>query len=168
MLTAGQGYLTFMGNEFGHPEWVDFPREGNGWSYKYARRQWSLADNRDLKYHYLNDWERELLHLFSEKRVLESSIWAEMPFANVADQVLAVSRSGLVFLFSFNPSASFSDYPVDLPPGRYNLLFSSDDAGFGGHGRIAAGQEFHTAAVDGRSCIRVYLPARTCMVLEKL
>ncbi len=53
LATAGNGYLNFMGNEFGHPEWIDFPREGNNWSFHFARRQWHLADDPDLKYQFL-------------------------------------------------------------------------------------------------------------------
>ena len=37
MALGGEAWLTFMGNEFGHPEWLDFPREGNGWSYQHCR-----------------------------------------------------------------------------------------------------------------------------------
>jgi 1,4-alpha-glucan branching enzyme len=47
---GGEGYLTFMGNEFGHPEWIDFPREGNNWSYHYAIRRWDIADDNNLRY----------------------------------------------------------------------------------------------------------------------
>ena len=165
--TAGQGYLTFIGNEFGHPEWVDFPREGNGWSYKYARRQWSLVDNHDLRYHTLGDFEKEFLHLFSSYNLLETTPWAEMPFVNVSDQVIAIRRGVVFFIFNFNPLLSFSDYPIDLPAGEYKLLFNSDEERFGGMERIMAGQMFRTEEFDGRVCIRTYLPSRTCMVISQ-
>ena len=168
LATAGQGYLNFIGNEFGHPEWVDFPREGNGWSYKYARRQWSLVDNENLKYHCLRDWEREVFKIFSSHSLLENNIWAEMPFANVADQVLAVKRGNVVFLFNFNPTESFTDYPVDLPEGEYRLLLDSDAPDFGGFARIAENQTFTTVDFFGRRCIKVYIPSRSCMILEKI
>ena len=165
--TAGQGYLTFIGNEFGHPEWVDFPREGNGWSYKYARRQWSLVDNHNLRYHTLGDFEKEFLHLFRSYNLLESKPWAEMPFVNVADQVIAIRRGDVFFLFNFNPTNSFSDYAIDLPVGEYKLLFNSDEERFGGMDRILGGQIFRTEEFDGRACIRTYLPSRTCMVISQ-
>ena len=165
LATAGAGYLTFIGNEFGHPEWVDFPREGNGWSYKYARRQWSLVDNPDLKYHGLGDFEKEMLHLFTSQKLLENNKWAEMPFVNVSDQVLAVRRGAVIFIFNFNPVQSFSDYPVDLPEGSYKLLFNSDEERFGGLNRVAENQVFLTDNIDGRRCIKVYIPSRTCLVI---
>jgi 1,4-alpha-glucan branching enzyme len=164
--TAGQGYLTFIGNEFGHPEWVDFPREGNGWSYKYARRQWSLVDNPDLKYHFLGDFEKEFLHLFSSKQLLENNQWAEMPFVNTGDQVIAIRRGPVIFIFNFNPFKSFSDYPVDLPEGSYKLLFNSDEERFGGMNRVLDNQIFSTEDVYGRTCIKIYIPARSCLVIS--
>jgi 1,4-alpha-glucan branching enzyme len=97
------GYLNFMGNEFGHPEWIDFPREGNGWSYKYARRQWNLVDNKDLCYHWLGDFDREMIKVvkgvrnFQDKPVVE--IWH-----NDGDQVLAFMRGDLLFVFNFSPT----------------------------------------------------------------
>jgi|TARA_B110001450_G_scaffold246123_1_gene259899 1,4-alpha-glucan branching enzyme len=63
LLTAslgGDAYLNFMGNEFGHPEWIDFPREGNNNSYHYCRRQWSLFDNQDLRYSQLGEWDKAM------------------------------------------------------------------------------------------------------------
>jgi len=51
------------GNEFGHPEWLDFPRQGNGNSYHYARRQWHLVDDQTLKYKYLNNFDRAMNRL---------------------------------------------------------------------------------------------------------
>jgi len=166
LATAGQGYLTFIGNEFGHPEWVDFPREGNGWSYKYARRQWSLVDNLDLKYHCLGDFEKEMLHLFTARKLLENNQWAEMPFVNRGDQVIAIRRGSVIFIFNFNPTQSFSDYPIDLPAGEYKLLFNSDEERFGGMERVQKKQLFTTANMHGRECIKVYIPSRSCLVIS--
>lgn len=165
LATAGQGYLTFIGNEFGHPEWVDFPREGNNWSYKYARRQWSLVDNQKLKYHYLSDFEKDILHIFTENKLLENNQWAEMPFVNTGDQVIAIRRGNIIFIFNFNPEKSFTDYPIDLPAGKYKLLLNSDEVRFGGYDRVAADQEFMTEEINGRECVKVYLPSRSVLVV---
>jgi len=166
LATAGQGYLNFMGNEFGHPEWVDFPREGNGWSYHYARRQWRLRDDPALRYGGLADFDRAMLGLAHAHDFIARAI-PEKCFAHCDDQVLAFRRADLVFLFNFSPGRSFTDYPVDLPSGRYLHVLDSDEPRFGGQGRIVPGQAFATLPLDGRACIRVYLPARTAMVLRQ-
>jgi 1,4-alpha-glucan branching enzyme len=169
LATAGHGYLTFMGNEFGHPEWVDFPREGNGWSYHYARRQWSLRDNPDLKYRFLADFDRAMMELVGREGFMPRAL--RLVCLREADKVMVFERGGLVFLFNFHPTASWTDYPIELPPGAYDALLNSDEPRFGGHARIAAGQQFITHPVDigGPRVmgIRVYLPARTALVLKR-
>jgi 1,4-alpha-glucan branching enzyme len=78
---GGEGYLNFMGNEFGHPEWLDFPREGNdsrydrvfNTSYHYARRQYNLIDDRMLRYKYLYAFDKAMQHLHKEYRWCEST-----------------------------------------------------------------------------------------------
>jgi 1,4-alpha-glucan branching enzyme len=67
---GGEGYLNFMGNEFGHPEWIDFPREGNNWSYFYCRRQWHLADDPALRYEYLLQFDKEMIQLAKTQNLL--------------------------------------------------------------------------------------------------
>ena len=107
--TINGGYLNFMGNEFGHPEWIDFPREGNGWSYKYARRQWNLVDNHELCYHYLGDFDKEMIHLLEGVKNIQKTDVVEI-WHNDGDQVLAYRRKDLVFVFNFSPTRSFTDY----------------------------------------------------------
>ena len=107
--TINGGYLNFMGNEFGHPEWIDFPREGNGWSYKYARRQWNLVDNPDLCYHYLGDFDEAMVKLIRSVKNIQKSDVIEV-WHNDGDQILAYRRKDLVFVFNFNPTRSFTDY----------------------------------------------------------
>jgi 1,4-alpha-glucan branching enzyme len=167
LATAAHGYLNFMGNEFGHPEWIDFPREGNNWSYHYARRQWSLRDNPELVYHQLGDFDAAILALCGEgvgtplRRLL----------LNQEDRIIVLERNKLYYFFNFHWDASQSSYPVELPPGSYEYVFDSDAGRFGGQDRIAAGQRFFTEPLldDGtlRNCVRVYLPCRTALVLKK-
>ena len=166
----GGAYLNFMGNEFGHPEWIDFPRAENGWSYHHARRQWSLRDDPALRFKALGDWDVAMLKL------LDGGDFASQPIPlarNDADHVLAFYRGGLVFAFNFDPQRSYSDYGILVPPGgTYRLLLNSDEPRFGGQGRIAAGQEFWPANAEmGDEIvqqIRLYLPARTAMVLRRV
>ena len=169
LATAGHGYLNFMGNEFGHPEWVDFPREGNGWSYHYARRQWSLRDRTDLKYHFLADFDRAAMGLVHREGFMPHAL--RQVCIREADKILAFERGGLVFLVNFHPTASWTDYPVELPPGDYDALLDSDAVCFGGHGRIAPGQRFATLPVNIGGAhvigIRIYLPSRTALVLKR-
>lgn len=174
LTTTGSGYLNFMGNEFGHPEWIDFPREGNGWSYQYARRQWHLADQTDLKFHYLARFDHDMIHLAKSRRLLaRAAEGGELRFLHdhEADKIIAFLRNGLVFVFNFHPEISHADYPIPAPPGKYRMVFNSDDAIYGGHGRLKQNQTHFTLPPEttGLSdhCLSLYLPTRTAMVLEK-
>ncbi len=152
------GFLNFMGNEFGHPEWIDFPREGNGWSYHYARRQWSLVENGTLKYKFLNEFHRAMVATLTASRAL-----AVPPHPLVRDidrQVLAFERNGCIFLFNFSPAHSYADYPVSCATGEYTLLLNSDAPAFGGFGHVDG-----TAGYFSRNgVLQVYLPARTAVM----
>jgi 1,4-alpha-glucan branching enzyme len=172
MATSGNGYLNFMGNEFGHPEWIDFPREGNNWSYKYARRQWNLRDDNNLRYRFLAEFDKAMIHLASEYNLLDTP-GVQIILEHQENQLLGFERAGLVFLFSFNPAQSFPEYPVYLSPGKYQLILDSDAAEFGGHERILPGQLFFTRPEhhpDGHMhhFITIYLPTRTAFVLKNI
>ncbi|MGZ6291150.1 MAG: alpha amylase C-terminal domain-containing protein [Syntrophales bacterium] len=171
LATAGSGYLNFMGNEFGHPEWIDFPREGNNWSYRYARRQWNLRDDDSLLYRLLAEFDKAMMRLASEYALLDTGT-INLILEHQENQLLGFERAGLVFLFSLNPAQSFPDYPVDLHPGEYNLILDSDAKAFGGHGRIEPRQAYFTRPMplpDGamRQRATVYLPTRTALVLRR-
>ena len=164
----GGAYLNFMGNEFGHPEWIDFPREENGWSYYHARRQWSLRDDPNLRFKALADFDEEMMKMVG---LMSSS--PVLLLSNESDKVLAFARGDLLFAFNFNATQSFSDYGVLVPPAtRWVHLFDTDEVRFGGQGRIAAGQRFEPALVPDRGelvqQIRLYLPARTAIVLQRI
>ena len=122
---GGEGYLNFMGNEFGHPEWIDFPREGNGWSYFYCRRQWHLADDLNLKYKELEDFDRQMLSVVRQNHIFE-----DVPrslFIDGDKQILAYSRGDLIFVLNFSPWNYFKQYSVPVPgKGRYKPVLSTD------------------------------------------
>lgn len=166
---ANHGYLNFIGNEFGHPEWVDFPREGNGWSYQYARRQWSLADHPGLKYGQLAAFDREMMALVGKAGWMTDYRPRLLGIDGPAG-ILAYERGGYVFLFNFHPHQSVTDYPVELFPGKFVWRLDTDEERFGGQGRIAHNQVFEAHAIqhhDERHFgITVYLPCRTALVLE--
>lgn len=172
LATAGNGYLTFMGNEFGHPEWIDFPREGNGWSYKYARRQWSLAQPDYLRYHYLQNFEKAMISLFKEENVL-----SEVPIILTADEqkkILIFKRKSCIFAFNFNPTESFADYGFSAPGGEWEVVLDSDEESFNGFSRVKKGER-HSAIPgkcpngnqDFEDTLYLYLPSRCAIVLEK-
>ncbi len=171
LATGGNGYLNFMGNEFGHPEWIDFPREGNGWSYKYCRRQWSLVDNPDLKFDWLNDFDRAMIDLARTHGLLEDPL-AENLWIDQDRKIIAFSRGGLVFLFDFHPSYSEQNFflPVRTTgAGSYRVILSSDEWRFGGKGLVAHDYVYRTGKDPEKGDgFRIYAPARTAMVLEKL
>ena len=165
------GYLNFMGNEFGHPEWIDFPREGNGWSYKYARRQWNLVDNKELDYHYLGDFDKQMLRVIkSEKDFIKTPV--QEIWHNDGDQVLAFMRGDLVFVFNFNPTTSFTDYGFLVPTGAYNVVLNSDASEFGGN-NLADDSVTHLTNYDPlyvterKEWLKLYIPARSAVVLRK-
>ena len=170
LATSGHGYLNFMGNEFGHPEWIDFPREGNGFSYHYARRQWALRDNPDLYYWCLGEFDEAMIRLVRDCHALEGTVPRRL-FVSDTDKLLVFERGALVFLFNFHSEASVTDYPVLVPPGAYKWVMDSDEPRFGGQGRIQPDQTFEllTEVRGNELCtvIKVYLPCRTAMVLER-
>jgi 1,4-alpha-glucan branching enzyme len=165
---GGEGYLNFMGNEFGHPEWIDFPREGNGWSYFYCRRQWSLADNESLKYSQLLAFDRQMLSLAKACR-----LFSHPPRALFIDeyaQILIYERGGRVFVLNFNPTTSYEGYYVPVPEqGIFRVCLSTDRWEFGGEGRISEGFLYESGwHPDGAYKLPIYLPARTALCLEKV
>ncbi|MBU3161044.1 alpha amylase C-terminal domain-containing protein [Clostridium frigoris] len=168
---GGEGYLNFMGNEFGHPEWIDFPREGNNWSYKYARRQWSLMENKDLKYEYLSNFDREMIKLIKHYNVLSSSdlqnLWIDEKL-----KLIAFRKGNLVFLFNFNPSCSFPRYELPTSEeGDYKVVFNSDEVMFGGQKRIDTNYIYHSNVLQekiGANGIIINTPSRTVLVLKKI
>ncbi len=170
--TINGGYLNFMGNEFGHPEWIDFPREGNGWSYKYARRQWNLVDNHELCYHYLGDFDNKMIHLLRNavgdiRKFPVQEVWHDD-----GDQVLAYMRGFLVFVFNFSPNRSYDGYGFRVPEGAYEVVLNTDATEFGGNG-LADDTVCHLTNFDPllarehKGWLKLYLPARSAVVLCK-
>ena len=169
MTTAGHGYLNFMGNEFGHPEWIDFPREGNQWSYHYARRQWHLVDDPGLKYRYLSDFDRAMIGL-ARKRSLYEDPYLKKLCENEGDKILIFIRSDILFAFNFHPESSFSDYVFEAPAGKYQMILTTDDPRYGGHGRLTPDQVHFTFSEKDKNLgghhLSLYLPSRTAIVLS--
>ncbi|MCI5777787.1 MAG: alpha amylase C-terminal domain-containing protein [Bacteroidales bacterium] len=164
LFTSTGGYLTFMGNEFGHPEWIDFPREGNGWSYKYARRQWGLAKADYLRYHYLVDFEREMIDIFKQ---LPEPSYPYRYYDYDPTQVLAFGRGDYLVVFNFSPSQSYTDYAIPVPAGRYSIVLSTDEGRFGGFDRNDMFFVFYTQKLGGQDMLRLYLPSRSAMILKR-
>ena len=170
LCAGGEGYLNFMGNEFGHPEWIDFPREGNGWSYHYARRQWHLADDPNLRYGELGAFDRAMLKLCREYDWLSGNGPQCIRF-HQQDQVLAFERKNFLFAFNFHPANSQVSLFLPAPvPGKYIPVLSTDDPAFGGFGNVTLHTVHETDLQSpefGRG-FAVYLPARTALVLRKV
>jgi 1,4-alpha-glucan branching enzyme len=169
--TSAGGYLNFMGNEFGHPEWIDFPRHGNNWSYKYARRQWNLVENKDLKYHYLANFDRQMIKLHHDFKVLDIPS-AFRIYENNHDKVIAFSRGDMLFVFNFHPQTSYTDYGIPVK-GKYKIILDTDDPEFGGFDRIDRSAIYASYKKAERHSINVpfylylYLPSRTALVFKK-
>jgi 1,4-alpha-glucan branching enzyme len=155
-----------MGNEFGHPEWIDFPREGNNWSHKHARRQWSLKDNRDLHYKALVDFDRDMIHVISGGKVLRQT--PMQLYVSDSQKVLIFVRGRFIFALNFNSVHSFSDFEFCAPSGEYRVALSSDARIYDGFGRIDDSVHHHTIRKDGGDKLSLYLPSRSAIVLEKI
>lgn len=170
---AGDAYLNFMGNEFGHPEWIDFPREGNGWSYAHARRQWSLSTNGFLRYSFLGEFDKAMIGLMRRYGVLASGFAYNHLMDETNKTIVYSHRGDLLFVFNWHPQRSIPGYEVPVPaPGRYRIVLSSDAKRFGGYGRIdeiVDAFSFPRTHADGSvgHYIKVYNLSRAALVLKK-
>ncbi len=170
--TINGGYLNFMGNEFGHPEWIDFPREGNGWSHKYARRQWNLVDNHELCFHYLGDFDQAMLRTIKKEKNFQKTPVVEI-WHNDGDQVLAFQRGDLLFFFNFSPNRSYDGYGFMVKEGAYDYVLNTDADAFGGNGLNDDSIRHLTnwdaqLARDHKGWLQLYLPARSACVLRRV
>ena len=164
---GGEGYLNFMGNEFGHPEWIDFPREGNGWSHFYCRRQWHLVDDPRLRYRDLNEFDRAMISLATEKKLFKKA--PRVLHMEEADQIMNYERGGVVFVCNFNPTKWFDNYLVRVPrAGRYRVVLSSDDSSFGGYDRISKEYIYEAKKLGKEWVFPIFLPQRCAMCLERI
>lgn len=158
---AGNGYLNFIGNEFGHPEWIDFPRKENNWSYIHARRQWSLSTKEDLRYRFLLAFDREITALAGSLGFYSArpqTVWID-------DQrkILVFERNDYWFITNFHPVDSYFGYDTFMQSGNYITILDSDDPKFGGFGLRTPDQRY--TAVNDR--LKLYLPSRTILVLKR-
>ena len=165
----GGAYLNFMGNEFGHPEWIDFPRAENGWDYSHARRQWSLRDSPDLRFKALADFDEEMLHVLRK----ESQAKPILLLANGPDKVLSFVRGDLMFVFNFHPTESYSGYGIIVPPAtKWRHVLDTDEPRFGGQGRICPAQVYEPEMTEMKGEIvqmaKFYIPSRTAIVLARI
>lgn len=169
--TMQGGYLNFMGNEWGHPEWIDFPREGNGWSCKYARRQWNLVDNKELCYHWLGDFDQKMIEVMKSQKNFNLTPVQEI-WVNEGDQIMAFMRGDLLFVFNFSPTRSYTDYGFIVPTGSYSVVLNTDSKDFGGFGNtddtVTHLTNYDPAYVaDHKEWLKLYIPARSAVVLKK-
>ena len=165
--TGGEGWLNFIGNEFGHPEWVDFPREGNNWSYQYARRQWSLADDENLKYKYLNRFGKSMVVTAKENQIVQAEKAKELNL-DQTNHTLIYQRNELIFALNFSPTNSVPDYRFWVPQkGHYEIVLNSDDKEFGGFGRVEKNTTYSTVKIGQDNFLSIYLPNRTGLVFKK-
>jgi 1,4-alpha-glucan branching enzyme len=165
---GGEAYLNFIGNEFGHPEWIDFPREGNGWSHKYCRRQWSLVDNDRLRYKLLNNFDEDMIRFVKEFSILQS-LPAKQINMDEANKTIIFERNNLLFLFNWHPDNSIPDYRFsDLGQGNYKVILNTDDPKYGGFGRVDTSLTYKSQLFEGYPKLSVYLPNRMALVMKKV
>ncbi|NMC68037.1 MAG: 1,4-alpha-glucan-branching enzyme [Spirochaetales bacterium] len=168
LLLPGEGYLTFIGNEWGHPEWLDFPREGNNYSFKYARRLWSLLKDDKLKFKFLLNFEKEMIRLFKSKHnTFESKI--KYLKVNNKDKIITFIKDDMIYAFNLNPIISFENLRIRAEETtNYSLVFSSDDKDFGGFERVDKSILYPVFENNNSNEISIYLPARTALAFEKI
>lgn len=164
---GGEGWLNFIGNEFGHPEWVDFPREGNNWSYKYARRQWNLQENPDLRYQFLYNFGAAMVQMANDEEIV-GSLPAKQLNMDEANKAIIFERNNLIFAFNFSPTNSVPDYRFKVPQeGKYQIILNSDKSEYGGYDRIDDQMTYPTVNLFGETFLSVYLPSRVALVMKK-
>jgi 1,4-alpha-glucan branching enzyme len=166
---AGGAYLNFMGNEFGHPEWIDFPREGNNWSYAHARRLWGISENMDLRYHWLSDFDREMVSMVNKTQLINVPE-VNWKYDHKENQILAYTRGKFLFVYNFSPTQSFADYGIPLDAAKYKIVLNTDEERFGGQNRIDNQLIYSThpsGEMNSQHYLLLYLPDRTALVLEK-
>ncbi len=162
---GGNAWLNFMGNEFGHPEWIDFPRQENGWSYKHARRQWSLVDDENLKFGWLNEFDKEMLKFIKENDIMNAEP-AWLMNADEEHKTIVFERNNLMFVFNWG-SDSIPDYEINVKnTGDYEIIFSSDDKDFGGFENIDKKVVFPSEYRDGQVFMKIYNVSRTAVVYK--
>ena len=162
---GGNAWLNFMGNEFGHPEWIDFPRQENGWSYKHARRQWSLVDDENLKFGWLNEFDKEMLKFIKENDIMNAEP-AWLMNADEEHKTIVFERNNLMFVFNWG-SESIPDYEINVKnTGDYEIVFSSDDKVFGGFENIDKKVVFPSEYRDGQVFMKIYNVSRTAVVYK--
>ena len=164
---GGDGYLNFMGNEFGHPEWIDFPREGNGWSFDYCRRQWNLKENGYLKYQWLDAFDQDMIRVTKESDLFADGRVNQWTMKD-KEQTLIFSRRDLAFALNFHPSNSLVDLLVPIPEKKdYEVILCSDDEKYGGQGLVKH-MVYEAKTFDGQHFIQIYVPARTAVVMKEV
>ena len=166
---GAEGYLNFMGNEFGHPEWIDFPREGNNYSFHYARRLWSLADNDLLKYDWLLKWDRKMLDQIKEDDQLGNDIFRL--WLDNDRKVIAYRNKDIVYIFNFHPQNSYDSFQVPIhDKGKFKVILDTDDEEFGGLGRISKDVIYESKNLENTDYdgIEIYIPSRTALALKKV
>ena len=160
---GGDAWLNFMGNEFGHPEWIDFPRYDNGWSYKYAKRQWSLSDNGYLKYHWLGDFDKAMIDFVKKTRLLASNP-AWLLEADEENKTIIFEKNNFIFVFNWGQK-SLPDYEVKVKQtGDYKIVLSTDSQCFGGFGNVDEKAVFPSEKREDGVFMKVYNVARTAVV----
>ena len=166
LASGGEAYLNFMGNEFGHPEWIDFPREGNGWSFHYCRRQWSLYRNAMLKYSWLGDFDKDMIKLTKENRIFDQRM-GDLRLMKDPEQTIVFYRNGLLFAFNFSPNQSLTNVLVPIPnDADYEVVLCSDDGKYGGYNQVEH-MTYPSKKFDGQNYVELYIPARTAIVLKE-
>ncbi|KAH1195362.1 1,4-alpha-glucan-branching enzyme 1, chloroplastic/amyloplastic [Glycine max] len=175
---GGEGYLNFMGNEFGHPEWIDFPRgdqhlpngvvvPGNNNSFDKCRRRFDLGDADYLRYQGMQEFDQAMQHL-EEKFGFMTAEHQYISRKNEGDKIIVFERGNLIFVFNFHWTNSYSDYRVGCStPGKYKIVLDSDDALFGGFSRLNHAAEYFTSEGwydDRPRSFLIYAPSRTAVV----
>jgi 1,4-alpha-glucan branching enzyme len=167
---GSEGYLNFMGNEFGHPEWIDFPREGNNWSFQHCRRQWSLPDNPDLRYAYLNRFDQVMLRFMQEEALMGGGI-PRILWLDQDRKIIAYRKKDFVFIFNFHPTQSYPGFQLPIhETAKFQVVLDTDEEQFGGQNRINHQITYNSGAVSqfpDFAGIEIYSPSRTAMVLKK-
>lgn len=134
MVLGGEGYLNFIGNEFNHPEWVEFPSKENEWSFERCRRYWDLISKDHGSYYiFLLNFEKKILKIVSELS-FGGRHWLDLleRVPNEENSNLLIVKIGSSLKVVINTSQDLSSYKRSkIDDRKYELILYSGGNEYG-------------------------------------
>ena len=162
---GGEAWMSFIGNEFGHPDWVEFPTPDNDDCFEYAYRKWYLATDSALMYEKMAAFDRDLMHQRKIAVTWDES-YMTAPLLDDNRKLSVFHRDRVVLVCNTTTDVSYEDVWVPVPEqGNYRVILSTEEHRYGGYGRVNENMQYATIAVDGNAYIRLYVPSMSAIFM---